>query len=255
MTDITGSTDPTASGGLLVLRDLKVRYGRIAAVKGVSLAFGEGEIVAILGANGAGKSTLMRAVTGLEPLAGGDIRFRGRSITDIPAHKRVRLGISLVQEGRSVFGPFTVIENLRLGMFAKGLFITAPEMRARMDEVLETFPMLAQRLDIRAGELSGGQQQMLAIARALMSRPSLLLLDEPSLGLAPVIVEELFMKIVELNEKAGLTVVLAEQNIDNALAIADQAYVFEVGHLALSGTADELRQRSDIEDIYLGRSG
>lgn len=254
MTDTAGSNAPRASGGLLVLKDLKVRYGRIAAVKGVSLAFREGEIVAILGANGAGKSTLMRAITGLEPLSGGDIYLRGHSIVGVPAHRRVHLGISLVQEGRGVFGPLTVTENLRLGMLAQGLFVTASEFRARKDEVLEIFPILGQRLNVRAGELSGGQQQMLAIARALMSKPSLLLLDEPSLGLAPVIVEELFTKIVEFNEKAGLSVVLAEQNIDNALAIADHAYVFEVGHLAISGPAEELRQRTDIEDLYLGRS-
>lgn len=239
---------------LLGIHDLEVRYGRISAVKGVSLEVRAREIVSVLGANGAGKSTLMRAVAGLEPVASGDIRLDGGSIVGVASHRRVRLGVALVQEGRSVFAPLTVEENLKLGMLAEGLFAPAAELRTRMEEVLSIFPILARRLHMRAGELSGGQQQMVAIARALMSKPKLLLLDEPSLGLAPVIVEELFMKMVELNETAGLSVVLAEQNIDNALAIADRAYVFEVGHLALAGSAEDLRGRSDIEDIYLGRS-
>jgi branched-chain amino acid transport system ATP-binding protein len=250
-----GRSASDASRALLETRDLEVRYGRISALKGVSLAVHEKEIVAILGANGAGKSTLMRAITGLESAAAGDIHLNGASIGHVPAHRRARLGMALVQEGRSAFAPLTVAENLRLGLLPRGLLVPVAELRARTDEVIAVFPILGQRLGVRAGELSGGQQQMLAIARALMSKPKLLLLDEPTLGLAPVIVEELFAKIVELNEKAGLSVILAEQNIDNALAIADRAYVLEVGNLALSGSADDLRQRSDIEDIYLGRSG
>jgi branched-chain amino acid transport system ATP-binding protein len=250
---LTDTPDPPGAP-LLELEGVDVRYGRIAAVKGVSVTLADGEIVAMLGANGAGKSSLMRAIAGLEPVAAGAVRFRGKSLVGMPAHKRVGLGIALVPEGRSVFGPLTVRENLRLGMLSRGFFVAAAEFDAHMEEVLALFPVLRQRQSVRAGELSGGQQQMLAIARALMSRPTLLLLDEPSLGLAPVIVEELFAKLVELNERAGLSVILAEQNIDNALAISDRAYVFEVGQVALTGPAAELRHRSDVEDVYLGRS-
>jgi branched-chain amino acid transport system ATP-binding protein len=240
---------------LLEVRDLIVRYGRVSALKGVNLEVGKGEIVAVLGANGAGKSTLLRALGGLEPVAQGDIGFRGQSIVKLAAHRRTRLGISLVQEGRSVFAPLSVHENLRLGMLSKGLFGVRAALRERIDWVLEVFPALRNRTGMRAGELSGGQQQMLAIARALMSEPVLLLLDEPSLGLAPVIVEDLFQRLVDLNERHGLSVLISEQNIDNALAIADRGYVFEVGEVALADSAERLAQRVDIEDIYLGRAG
>jgi branched-chain amino acid transport system ATP-binding protein len=233
--------------------DLHIRYGRISAVKGISMTVAAGEVVAILGANGAGKSTLLRALAGLEPVWKGDILFRGRSIRTAPAHNRACNGIALVLEGRSVFAPLTVRENLRLGMFSEGMIGKQALFRERMDSVCELFPALRSRTEMRAGELSGGQQQMLAIARALMSSPKLLLLDEPSLGLAPIIVEELFNTMLSLARRTDLTVVLAEQNIDNALAISDRGYVLEVGKVAVTDSAERLLENMDLEDIYLGR--
>jgi branched-chain amino acid transport system ATP-binding protein len=249
------SPDASAGAPLLEVIDLHVRYGPIRALKGVSLAVAAGEVVAILGANGAGKSTLMRAVAGLEPAWRGDIRIHGESIARQPAHRRSRSGIALVLEGRSVFAPLNVRENLRLGMLSEGLVGKHRLFRERMEWVCDIFPALRTRTEVRAGELSGGQQQMLAIARALMARPEFLLLDEPSLGLAPIIVEELFQTLIDLNEKTGLTVLLAEQNIDNALAIADRAYVFEVGEIAIADSAARVLAQVNVEDVYLGRSG
>jgi branched-chain amino acid transport system ATP-binding protein len=240
---------------LLEVTHLHVRYGPISALKGVSLSVCPGEVVAILGANGAGKSTLMRALAGLEPVWKGEIRFNGESIAKQPSHRRSRSGIALVLEGRSVFAPLSVRENLRLGMLSEGLVGKHRLFTERMDWVCAIFPALRSRTEVRAGELSGGQQQMLAIARALMSKPRFLLLDEPSFGLAPIIVEELFQTLIDLNQQTGLTVLLAEQNIDNALAIADRAYVFEVGEVAIADTAEHLLEKFNLEDIYLGRSG
>lgn len=249
------TSEATPGRPLLEVTDLHVRYGPINALKGVSLAVASGEMVAILGANGAGKSTLMRALAGLEPVWKGEIRFAGESIAKQPSYRRSRSGIALVLEGRSVFAPLSVRENLRLGMLSEGLLGKHELFRERMEWVCGVFPALRPRTEIRAGELSGGQQQMLAIARALMSKPSFLLLDEPSLGLAPIIVEELFQTLIDLNEKTGLTVLLAEQNIDNALAIADRAYVFEVGEVVVADTAEHVLAKFDLEDLYLGRSG
>ncbi len=243
----------TGDAVLLQISDLHVRYGRISAIRGVSLGVSKGEIVAVLGANGAGKSTLMKAPAGLVPVWKGDIRFRGESISGLAAHRRSAIGIALVPEGRTVFAPLTVEQNLRLGMLSAGWVGKRALFRDRLEWVLEIFPILRDRLRVRAGELSGGQQQMLAIGRALMSDPALLLLDEPSLGLAPRVVEGLFQTLVDLNERHGTTVLLSEQNIDNALAIADRAYVLEVGEVAIADSAEGLLRRGDVEDVYLGR--
>jgi len=238
---------------VLEVADLHVRYGRISALKGVSMAVAPGEIVAILGANGAGKSTLMRALAGLEPVWKGRAIFQGVSIARQPAHTRARAGMVLVLEGRSVFAPLTVKENLRLGMLAEGFVGKRHVFKERAEWALGLFPALKDRMDVRAGELSGGQQQMLAIARALMSKPSFLMLDEPSLGLAPRIVEELFQALLDLNRSTGLSVLLAEQNIDNALAIADRGYVFEVGKVVITDCAEKLMTDPNLENVYLGR--
>jgi branched-chain amino acid transport system ATP-binding protein len=255
MADRSPSAGPRAPAPVQILEvaELHVRYGRIRALKGVSLSIAPGEIVAILGANGAGKSTLMRALAGLETVRKGQILFGGVPIARRPAHSRARIGMSLVLEGRSVFAPLTVKENLRLGMFAEAAIGKQELFKERTDFVLGVFPALRERLRVRAGELSGGQQQMLAIARALMSKPSFLMLDEPSVGLAPLIVEELFHALVELNRSTGLTILLAEQNIENALAIADRGYVFEVGEVVMEDTADKLIDDRGVEDVYLGR--
>lgn len=237
---------------VLEIDELHVAYGQVAALHGVSLRARKGEIAAVLGANGAGKSTLMKAVAGLQPGHRGTIRFAGEDISHKPAHRRVRAGIALVPEGRMVFAPLSVRENLRLGMLTEGLVGAQDLFRTRLEEVLTVFPALRGRLDARSGDLSGGQQQMLVIARALMSHPKLLLLDEPSLGLAPRIIEDIFGVIVDLNRETGLTILIAEQNVDSALAIADHGYLLEVGEVAFSDTAEALEARGDIEAVYLG---
>ena len=241
------------SPAILEVADLHVRYGRIGALKGVSLSVGTGEIIAVLGANGAGKSTLMRALAGLEPIWKGDVIFNGVSLARQPAQMRARAGMSLVLEGRSVFAPLTIAENLRLGMLSEGFFGKHELFKERMEWAFTLFPALRDRAKVRAGELSGGQQQMLAVARALMSKPSFLMLDEPSLGLAPRIVEELFQALVELNRGTGLSILLAEQNIDNALAISNRGYVFEVGEVAMADRSERLMSGGILESVYLGR--
>ncbi|TAM88689.1 ABC transporter ATP-binding protein [bacterium] len=232
---------------------LSVSYGQIRAIRDVSLNVFSGEIVAILGANGAGKSTLMKAVAGLVPPAAGNVEIEGRSVSRLPAHQRPGMGVALVPEGRKLFTPLTVEQNLRLGAYSLGQSASRKLVGERMDEVLETFPVLADRLHALAGELSGGQQQMLAIGRALMSKPRLLLLDEPSLGLAPRIVEDVFATLLALNESRDLSVLIAEQNIREALAVADRAYVIQLGKVVIEDDADILFDRKDIEDVYMGR--
>jgi branched-chain amino acid transport system ATP-binding protein len=239
---------------LLEVSDLHVHYGRITALRGVSLGVATGEIVAVLGANGAGKSTLMKALTGLVPVWRGDVRFSGEPITRLDAHKRSSLGMALVPEGRKIFAPLTVKENLRLGMFSDKWIGGRDLFEERLERVLDLFPALRNRVRNPAGDLSGGQQQMVVIGRALMSNPKVLLLDEPSLGLAPRIIEDLFQTILTLNEEQGVTILLTEQSIDNALAIADRAYVFQVGEVAYSESAEALLERGDLENVYLGRS-
>lgn len=238
---------------LLEVRNLHVYYGRIQALKGVSLDVNEGEIVAIIGANGAGKTTLLRAISGLLPAREGDILLEGHSIRGLPPERIVALGIAHVPERRQLFTTMSVIDNLILGAYYR---YRRREPRTKVQEDLEAvfsiFPILRERQHQRAGTLSGGQQQMLAIGRALMARPRLLLLDEPSLGLAPLLVRELFRVIAQLRER-GVTVLLVEQNARAALRVADRGYVLETGTVALSGTAEELSANPEVRHSYLGQ--
>jgi branched-chain amino acid transport system ATP-binding protein len=233
---------------ILSITDLDVRYGAIQAVRGVSLDVAEGEIVAVLGANGAGKSTTLKAAVGLVPAAKGEIRFAGKPISGSDTEDIVQAGMTLVPEGRRVFPSLTVAENLRLGAATRR--ITA-EIEQSRNEVLSLFPILAERASQAAGTLSGGQQQQLAIARALMSAPKLLLLDEPSLGLAPQVVDDIFDLILRLKAR-GLTILLVEQDAVAALDIADRAYVMANGRVVMSGDAATLRASDEVAHAYLG---
>lgn len=238
------SADP-----LLRLEDLEVSYGNIAAIKGISLQVAEGEVVCILGANGAGKTTTMRTISRLLRPRAGRILFRGEDITSVPAHRVVHLGISHSPEGRRVFGILTVEENLWLGAFTEKRID-----RDRLRWVYELFPRLEERRKQLAGTLSGGEQQMLAIGRSLMSRPELLLLDEPSLGIAPILVRSIFARIREIAAE-GVTVLLVEQNARAALKLADRGYVLDVGTIALEGSSAELLASEKVQEAYLGKKG
>jgi branched-chain amino acid transport system ATP-binding protein len=229
---------------MLDVMRLDSRYGRIPALTGVELRVAPGELVALVGANGAGKTTLLRAISGVQPTSAGQIRFDGQDLARLSARKRVQLGIVQVPEGRQVFGPMTVEDNLLLGAFARG-------SQGGLEPVLAMFPALADRRLQLAGTLSGGQQQMLAIARALMAAPRLLLLDEPSMGLAPRLVAEIFAQIADLKAK-GTTILLVDQNARAALAIADRGYVMETGRVVLAGTAAELLRDPQVQQAYLG---
>ena len=233
---------------LLAVRGLTSHYGRIAALRGVDIEVGRGELVALVGANGAGKTTLMRTISGVQKASGGAIRFDGQDITHMRANRRVTLGICQAPEGRQVFGPLTVEDNLRLGAFGRR---DRSGMADDLERMYAMFPVLKQRATSAAGSLSGGQQQMLAMARALMGRPRLLLLDEPSMGLAPLLVEQIFEAIVSLRREA-MTILLVEQNAHAALAIADRAYVIETGVIALSGAGAELLHNEKVREAYLG---
>ena len=233
---------------MLSIADLDVRYGAIQAVRGVSLDVAEGEIVAVLGANGAGKTTTLKAAVGLVATTRGEIRFAGKPIAGRDTEDIVIAGMTLVPEGRRVFPSLTVAENLRLGAATRR---NAAEIAQSRDEVLALFPILAERAHQAAGTLSGGQQQQLAIARALMSAPKLLLLDEPSLGLAPQVVDDIFDLIVRLKAR-GLTILLVEQDAVAALDIADRAYVMANGRVVMSGDAATLRTSNEIAHAYLG---
>jgi branched-chain amino acid transport system ATP-binding protein len=233
---------------LLELEDVRARYGPVAALHGVSLTVSEGEIVALLGANGAGKTTTLRAVSGTVR-RNGEVMFDGRSIARRAPEAVARLGIAHVPEGRGLFTELTVWENLRMGGYVRG---ERRNLRKEAPRVFGYFPWLERRRDQQAGTLSGGEQQMLALARALVSRPRLLLLDEPSLGLAPTIVQELFRIVRELNEKDGLTVLVVEQNANIALEAAARAYVLEVGRVAVAGSSDELQRHEGVRKSYLG---
>ncbi|HEX2351538.1 MAG: ABC transporter ATP-binding protein [Hyphomicrobiales bacterium] len=232
---------------MLSVEQVRSSYGRIEALHGVSIEVARGEIVTLLGANGAGKTTLIRAISGVQPISAGQIRFDDRPLEGVSAHARVALGIAQVPEGRQVFAPLSVEDNLRLGAW--------PRRNARRDaelaSVYELFPVLASRRRISAGMLSGGEQQMLAIGRALMAKPRLLLLDEPSMGLAPILVEQI-LDVVRGMKQAGLTVLLVEQNARAALAIADRGYVVETGWIATSGSAVELLADARVQAAYLG---
>src|SRR3954452_2799846 len=233
---------------MLELRDVQVQYGSIRALHGISLAVNTGELVALIGSNGAGKTTTLRTISGLLRPSQGAIRYEGNDISHASPHRIVELGISHCPEGRRIFGRLTVRENLRLGAVAQPDRGAAAE---DLDMVLELFPLLKERLDQSGGTLSGGEQQMLAIGRALMSRPRLLLLDEPSLGLAPMLVNRIFAVISRLKE-TGVTILLVEQNARKALEIADRAYVMETGRIMLEGRARELAANPEIERAYLG---
>jgi branched-chain amino acid transport system ATP-binding protein len=234
--------------GMLSIADLDVRYGAIQAVRGVSLTVAEGEIVAVLGANGAGKTTTLKAAVGLVPTTRGEIRFAGKPITGRDTEDIVIAGMTLVPEGRRVFPSLTVTENLRLGAATRR---NSAEIAQSRNEVLSLFPILAERAHQAAGTLSGGQQQQLAIARALMSAPKLLLLDEPSLGLAPQVVDDIFDLILRLKAR-GLTILLVEQDAIAALDIADRAYVMANGRVVMSGDAATLRASDEVAHAYLG---
>jgi branched-chain amino acid transport system ATP-binding protein len=231
---------------LLEVNDIEVRYGAIKALKGVSFAVGQGEVVALLGANGAGKTTTQKTVSGMMRPALGEIRYKGRRIDGIPAHELISLGICHVPEGRHVFPRMSVQENLEMGAFR----FKRPD-RQVFDHVLELFPRLRERIKQYAGTLSGGEQQMLAIGRALMGKPELLLLDEPSMGLAPLIVQQIFDIVREIND-GGVTVLLVEQNASQALALADRGYVLETGEIVLQGTGRELLADDRVRAAYLG---
>ena len=230
---------------LLELREVDARYGPVRALHGVTLTVGEGEIVALLGANGAGKTTTLRAVSGTVR-RGGTIVFRGKELRGGP-ESVARRGIAHVPEGRGTFSELTVWENLRLGAFTRRGSIDAEARR-----VLEFFPWLEERRTQQAGTLSGGEQQMLALGRAMMQRPTLLMVDEPSLGLAPLVVAEIFRNLTELNERDGLSVLLVEQNARNSLAVSHRAYLLETGSVVLSGNSDEVMRHEGVRRSYLG---
>jgi len=214
----------------------------------VTLQVDAGEIVTLIGANGAGKTTLMHAISGVQPITGGAIRFEGRSIERLPAHLRVAAGISQVPEGRQVFDPLSVSDNLRLGAWSR----RSTDLKLDLARIYALFPMLEAFWEMPAGTLSGGQQQMLAIGRALMSRPKFLMLDEPSLGLAPLLVKTIFEKIAEINRQQGITILLVEQNANLALEISHFGYVLETGNITLQGDSAALRQNPQVKSAYLG---
>ena len=232
---------------MLSIENLTSTYGRIEVLHGVTLRVEPGEIVSLIGANGAGKTTLLHAISGVQPITGGAIRFAGAPIERRPAHERVAFGISQVPEGRQVFAPLSVLDNLKLGAWSRRDTDTQEELA----RVCALFPMLDAIMDMAAGALSGGQQQMLAIGRALMARPRLLLLDEPSMGLAPNLVDQLLAVIRKLRDD-GLTILLVEQNARAALAIADRAYVLETGRVTLNGSAVEIQADARVREAYLG---
>ena len=244
----TKTSPAGAKAPMLRVTDLEVYYGAIHALKGLSLEVNEGEIVTLIGANGAGKSTTLRTISGLIAPKSGTITFEGTNIAGKGAHEIVRAGISQVPEGRRIFAEMTVLENLELGAFTRS---DKDGIAADMEMVFTRFPRLKERITQQAGTLSGGEQQMLAMGRALMSRPRLLLLDEPSMGLAPLLIKEIFSIIVDIN-KAGTTILLVEQNANMALSIADRAYVLETGRITLSGDAKELAASEDVRKAYLG---
>ena len=232
---------------MLSIDNLTCAYGRIEVLHGISMAIRAGEIATLIGANGAGKTTLLRAISGVQPITGGDIRLEGRSIVSLQSHARVALGISHVPEGRQLFAPLSVEDNLKLGAWSR----PATEAASELARVYALFPMLAEMRQMPAGALSGGQQQMLAIGRGLMAKPRLLLFDEPSMGLAPILVEQIFEAIRGL-KRDGMTILLVEQNAYAALAIADQAYVLETGRMTMNGTAAAVKNDQRVREAYLG---
>jgi branched-chain amino acid transport system ATP-binding protein len=234
---------------LLEVEDLRVAYGKIEAVKGITFSVEAGEVVTLIGGNGAGKTTTLRTVSGLLHPTGGRVRFKGKRIDDTPAHRIVELGIAQAPEGRRIFPRMTVAENLELGAFSRtdGGSAVASDIR----RAFELFPTLEERQSQRAGTLSGGEQQMLAIGRALMSKPELLMLDEPSMGLSPIMMQRIFSTVRELKEQ-GTTILLVEQNARAALSLADRAYVIETGRIVMQGSGGDLLGNDDVRKAYLG---
>jgi branched-chain amino acid transport system ATP-binding protein len=234
---------------LLALDDIHVHYGKVEAIKGVSLHVGAGEIVALIGGNGAGKTTTLKTISGVRPLSAGTVRFEGRDLADVPAHERVRLGISQAPEGRRIFPGMSVLENLEMGAYTRKA--KPGGLEDDLDRVFGLFPRLAERRTQAGGTLSGGEQQMLAIGRALMARPKVLLLDEPSMGLAPRLISQIFDIVTEIHQQ-GTTVLLVEQNAAQALQRADRAYVLESGRVVKDAAAAELLGDEAVRAAYLG---
>ena len=233
---------------MLSIKDLEVSYGMIKAIKGVSFEVNEGEVIALIGANGAGKTTILHTITGLVPAKAGSIQFEGHELTKTPAHKIVSMGMAHVPEGRRIFQQLSVLKNLQMGAFTRA---DKDEIQQNLEMVYKRFPRLEERKNQIAGTLSGGEQQMLAMGRALMSQPKIILMDEPSMGLSPLLVGEIFDIIKSISE-SGTTVLLVEQNAKKALSIADRAYVLETGNIVLSGNAKELINNDSIKKAYLG---
>lgn len=233
---------------LLEIKDLEVSYGIIKAIKGISFDVNEGEVIALIGANGAGKTTILHTITGLITAERGTVQFEGKEITKVPAHKIVGMGMAHVPEGRRVFANLTVLQNLKMGAYTRK---DKNEIEQTLETVYTRFPRLKERQNQMAGTLSGGEQQMLAMGRALMSHPKIILMDEPSMGLSPIFVNEIF-DIIQSVSASGTTVLLVEQNARKALSIADRAYVLETGNIVLEGKADELLHNDAIKKAYLG---
>ena len=233
---------------MLEIKDLEVCYGVIRAIKGVSFEVNQGEVIALIGANGAGKTTILHTITGLIPAKSGSILFEGKELTKTPAHKIVSMGMAHVPEGRRVFAQLSVLENLKLGAYTRK---DKAEITKSLKMVYERFPRLEERKNQVAGTLSGGEQQMLAMGRALMSNPRIILMDEPSMGLSPLLVSEIF-DIIKVISEGGTTVLLVEQNAKKALSIADRAYVLETGNITLSGKASDLIHDDSVKKAYLG---
>lgn len=233
---------------MLEVKDLEVYYGVIQAIKGISFEVNQGEVIALIGANGAGKTTILHTITGLIKAKSGSVKFEGKELNKIPAHKIVSLGMAHVPEGRRVFANLTVLENLKLGAYTRK---DKQEMAEILEMIYKRFPRLEERKNQTAGTLSGGEQQMLAMGRALMSHPKIILMDEPSMGLSPIFVSEIFDIIKEISA-GGTTVLLVEQNAKKALSIADRAYVLETGNIVLSGKAEDMLNDDSIKKAYLG---
>jgi len=232
---------------LLEVRDIRTRYGAIEALKGISLTVDDGEVVTLIGSNGAGKTTTLRSISGLTPASAGTITFGGEEITHVPAHEIVGHGIALAPEGRHCFPRMTALENLELGAYQR----RGPGVAEDFKRVYELFPLLKEREGQKAGTMSGGEQQMLAIGRALMARPKLLMLDEPSLGIAPLVVQRIYQTIGEIN-RSGVAILLVEQNANYALDAASRGYVLETGHVALANDSASLRNDPEVQRAYLG---
>jgi len=234
----------------LEVKDLRVQYGKIEAIKGISFVVEEGEIVTLIGANGAGKTTTLKTISGLRPVASGQIIYNGEDISKVPAHERVNLGISQSPEGRGIFPGMTVLENLEIGKYSRKE--RKSEMQEDLEKVYTLFPRLKERAFQAGGTLSGGEQQMLAIGRALMARPKVLLLDEPSMGLAPMMIQNIFNIITEINTTLGTTILLVEQNAQQALQRAHRAYILETGNIVKGAKASDLLNDPAVREAYLG---